>query len=166
MPKGKPFATLNRRNSKPAKFKKVRVTLDIIPKNLASENEKLHGQIRNFSDRLKEGGTIDLIARNVFLNNYSAVITVESGYLNDASMSDLVDGQFRVLGKVTKCIYDESESINLLRKTALSKMPQSILTGFTGVLDSLGDEQGFDVPRSERIVKGPAVQILPISIFA
>ena len=135
-------------------------------KNVASQNEKLHGQIQNFSNRLKEGGTIDLIARNVFLNEYSAVITVETGYLNDASMSDLVDGQFRVLGKVTKCIYDESGSINLLRKTALSKLPQSILTGFTGVLDSLGDEQGFDVPRSERIVKGPAVQILPISIFA
>ena len=97
-----------------------------------SDNQRIQQQIVGFSKRLKEGGTIDLIAENVVFEGCSAVITLETGFLNDPTMSDLVDGQFRVIGKVIKSIDNESESISLLRKTALSKISSPILADILG----------------------------------
>jgi len=90
--------------------------------------QKLRKQMKQFSDTLKAGSTIDLTSKSI-LTGHSAVITVEANYLNDPMMSDLVDGQFKVLGKVIRNVESESDSINLLRKTALSKMPESVLLG-------------------------------------
>ena len=135
-------------------------------RNRLSDNQRTLQQIAGFSKRLKEGGTIDLIAENVVFDGYGAVITLEAGFLNDPSMSDLVDGQFKVIGKVIKSIDNESESINLLRKTTLSKISSPILAGMLGKLDLIGGETGFNVPKPEWEVKGPAIQVLPIAIYA
>ena len=131
-----------------------------------SDNQRTQQQIVGFSNRLKEGGTIDLIAENVVFEGWSAVITLETGFLNDPTMSDLVDGQFRVIGKVIKSIDNESESISLLRKTALSKISSPILADILGKLDAIDVESGFNVPKPVWEVKGPAIQVLPIAIYA
>lgn len=94
--------------------------------NQMSENQKIRQQMIKFSDSLKAGNTIDLTSKSL-KTNYSAVITVETAFLNDPLMSDLVDGQFKVIGKVIKSVDDATDSINLLRKTALSKLPPSML---------------------------------------
>lgn len=131
-----------------------------------SDNQRIYQQIVGFSKRLKEGGTIDLIAEDVVYEGCSAVITLEAGFLNDSSMSDLVDGQFKVLGKVSNSIDNESDSINLLRKTALSKFPTPVLADMLGKLDLMGGATGFNVPKPEWEVRGPAIQVLPIAIYA
>lgn len=94
------------------------------------------------------------------------MITLETGFLNDPTMSDLVDGQFRVIGKVIKSIDNETESISLLRKTALSRISSPILADMLGKLDLMGGDTGFNVPRPEWEVRGPAIQVLPIAIYA
>ncbi len=118
-----------------------------------------------FSDALKAGSTIDLSSASLEAG-YTAVVTVETGFLNDPLMSDLVDGQFKIIGKVIKSVNDSSDSINLLRKTALSKMPSAIMLGALGHLSSLGSEQGFDIPELKLEIEGPAIQVLPIAIYA
>lgn len=81
-------------------------------------------------------------------------------------MSDLVDGQFKIIGKVIRSVSDSSDSINLLRKTALSKMPSALMLEALGHLSALGSEQGFGIPELTLEIKGPAIQILPIAIYA
>lgn len=134
-------------------------------KNQGSRYQKSKKQMEAFSESLKTGDTIDLTADNLD-TSHAAVITVETGFLNDPMMSDLVDGRFRVLGKVIRSIDNASESISLIRKTALSKMPPPLLMQVFGQLSSLGSEQGFDIPRLVWEVPGPAIQILPVAIYA
>lgn len=130
-----------------------------------SEYKRIRQQMVRFSDALKAGSTIDLSSISL-KGGYTAVVTVETGFLNDPLMSDLVDGQFKIIGKVIKSVSDSSESINLLRKTALSKMPSDTMLQAMTHLSSLGSEQGFGLPELKMEVDGPAIQVLPIAIYA
>lgn len=130
-----------------------------------TESQKMKQQMIRFSDSLKAGSTIDLSSVSIEFG-YTAVVTVETGFLNDPLMSDLVDGQFKVIGKVIKSVSDSSDSINLLRKTALSKMPPILMSDVLGHLSALGTVQGFDIPKLKVAIEGPAIQILPIAIYA
>lgn len=130
-----------------------------------SEYKKIKQQMVHFSDALKAGSTIDLSSTNLN-GRFTAVVTVETGFLNDPLMSDLVDGQFKVIGKVIRSVQDSSESINLLRKTALSKMPSDVMLQAMAQLSSLGSEKGFGIPELKMEVDGPAIQVLPIAIYA
>ena len=133
--------------------------------NQISENKKVKQQMTLFSDALKAGSTIDLTSKSLKAG-YTAVVTVETGFLNDPLMSDLVDGQFKVIGKVIRSVGDSSESISLLRKTALSKMPSHLIKEAFGHLSTLGSEQGFGIPELKLEINGPAIQVLPIAIYA
>lgn len=130
-----------------------------------SEYEKMKKQMSSLLESLKAGDTVDLTASDL-KTEHTAVVTVETSFLNDPMMSDLVDGQFKVIGKVVRSVTDKSQHINLLRKTALSKMPPQLLSQLFSSLESLNSEQGFDIPRLEWEVKGPAIQVLPIAIYA
>jgi len=133
--------------------------------NQSTDNKKVKNQIDAFRETLKTGNTIDLIAKEL-KTNYYAVITIESNYLNDPTMSDLVDGQFKILGKIIRNIKDNNTSISLIRKTALHKMPPYLLTNVLNAISQLGSEQGFAIPELVWEIKGPAIHILPLSIFA
>lgn len=79
-------------------------------------------------------------------------------------MSDIVDGQFTAIGKIVRVIDKEDErSISLLRKTALSMMPQETLRE---LFEGLSEIEEFQIPDLEWNIKGPIVQIIPIAIFA
>jgi hypothetical protein len=133
--------------------------------NQGSEYQKIQKQMMAFSETLKTGDTIDLTADNLS-TTHAAVITLETGYLNDPMMSDLVDGKFKVLGKVIRSLDSDAESISLIRKTALSKMPAPLLEQVFGQLATLGSEQGFGIPALTLEIPGPAIQILPVAIYA
>ena len=108
---------------------------------------------------------MDLVVRNVN-GNLSVVITLEVGFLNDPRLSDLVDGRFRVLGKVINAIEDKSDSISLLRDTILNMVARSFFDNLSHLSEQLNSQQGFDIPDLHWKVEGPAIHILPIAIFA
>ena len=145
-------------NTTPAKRSRKSQTKDV------GSNEVLK-MLKGLLELLKAGDTVDLVGIGIN-GNFSAVITLETGYLNDPMMSDLVDGQFKVLGVIVKSIHDESDSINLLRKTAFSKLPPDVMGGFFETLKNLRDEHEFDISPLGIEVKGPTIQILPVAIFA
>ncbi len=129
------------------------------------DHKKIKSQMEAFCNNLRAGNTIDLTAAGL-KNEYSAVITLETVFLNDATMSDVVDGKFQVAGKVIRAITDNSESISLIRKTALSKLPMGTLSEAFGGVSALATEQGFDIPDLTWEIKGPAIQVIPIAIYA
>ena len=137
----------------------------VAPKSQESEYSAVKRQMERLSESIKAGESIDLTAPNI-RDSYSAVITLETSYLNDPGMADVVDGQFRVLGKVVRRVHDESESISLLRKTAISKMPPKQLESIFGELQSLSTTEDFDLPQISWDVHGPAIQVIPIAIYA
>ena len=131
----------------------------------SDENTKLlQYQINSFSENLASGNTIDLVAQ--FENKkLSAVVTLDKSFLNDPQMSDLVDGQFRILGKVTRKISTSAESISLLRNSALRIIGESTMGELISAFDNLEDSE-FNIPEVKYEVCGPAIQVIPIAIYA
>jgi hypothetical protein len=76
-----------------------------------------------------------------------------------------VDGTFRVVGKVTRVIAEEQGAISLNRKTALGRLPQSIMAQFKEALRQ-PELEGFSLPEFEWEIPGPVIQVLPIAISA
>ena len=132
-------------------------------KSKPNETVALAKQLCSLSESLKEGGSRDLIARNLD-ENYQAVLTVEEQFLNDVTMSDLVDGTFTVLGKVVRVIADGEQSINLLRKTPLAHTPE-IMSQLMAAFNTI-DENTFSMPTMQTDISGPAIQVLPVAIFS
>jgi len=132
-------------------------------KSKPSEMAILAKQLGSLSDSLKEGGSRDLIADDITAE-YQAVLTVEEKYLNDITMSDIVDGKFKVLGKVVRAVESNEGSISLLRKTPLEHTPeimQQLLKAFQDL-----DEGVFTMPEMQTEVEGPVIQVLPIAIYS
>ena len=130
----------------------------------SNEFKKMRQQMSQFSDSLKAGNTTDLTVEKL-ASGHRALVTVETNFLNDPLMSDLVDGRFKVLGKIIKSV-DNNQTISLLRKTALSKMPSPVLLQAFEKMGELGSTQGFNIPEIKWEIDGPAIQIIPIAIYA
>lgn len=134
-------------------------------KKESSSNIKIKNQVSSFSESLKAGNSVDLTSGKLKCG-YKAIVTIEIQYLNDPLMSDLVDGTFHVLGKITNVVPDSSETISLIRKTAMSKMPTDLLKDAFGGFSATANDQGFGLPELEYEIQGPVLQIIPIAIFS
>ena len=122
-------------------------------------------QIATLTETLKSGGTLDLITPPL-LSSYRCVVTLESQYLNDPSMSDLVEGTLQVIGKVIRVVGKDQGSVSLMRKTALGQMPKATLEGAFSQLEGLSETEGFRFPALTWEISGPVIQLLPVAIFA
>jgi hypothetical protein len=127
-------------------------------------NKLIKKQMEQFLENLKTGDTVDIVSDKLNCG-YKVVITLEREFLNEPTMSDLVDGQFNVVGKIIRVIENENDSINLIRKTAISAMPEKLLNETFSHLSALSVDHGFNIPSLELKIKGPVIQVLPIAIF-
>jgi hypothetical protein len=128
-------------------------------------NEKLLKQFELLVTQLKLEGSLDLIGENVGDEIFKAVLTIDRDYLNDPSLSDIVDGEFFILGKTIKIIKAKNEGINLLRKTSLSNVSQSMLEQLFSGFQNLG-QHGLKDTHVITNINGPVLQIIPIAIYA
>lgn len=134
-------------------------------KGQQSEATKLKSQMDKFTESLKAGETIDMVS-DTSAWKYKAVVTLEEEYLNDPTMSDLVDGQFHVVGKVTRVISDSEHSINLLRKTSISALNKQLLETAFAQFSQVASSGSIEIPKIEWEIRGPVIQVIPIAIFA
>lgn len=134
-------------------------------KNKSLENRKVLGQIKALSDNLKNGNMMDLICTMKGNVNLKAVLPVYIDYFVNNNMNEIIDGEYRVLGKITKVISAQSaQSINLLRNTSFSLLQKSIVTQLIGSFNS-GEDNGLRYQEIITEIAGPAIQIIPIAIF-
>lgn len=134
-------------------------------KQAKRENERILEQLSAFLDKLKTGDTIDIIAEGI-AGEFRAVVTLETEYLNDPTMADLVEGKFMVVGKVIRTVADADGAISLIRKSALTVMPKSVLEDVMRSFQQLSDKEGFNLPNLNWELPGPAFQVIPIAMFA
>jgi hypothetical protein len=120
-------------------------------------------QVEAFSKALKINDTIDFLSVEE-QTNIKIVITCDQSFFINNNANRVVDGRYRILGKVVHCINDTSESISLLRTTSLNRFNKNILdqmfAGFSGA-----ESSGIDLPEIITEISGPCVQIVPICIF-
>lgn len=125
------------------------------------ENETVK-QIKSFADELKHSGTIDFILSDAA---GTVVLSAQEQYLSNDNISEIIGGHFKVLGKVIAICKDETENIDLLRKTTLSILPIDLLTElFSGFQND--DTKQFNLPELKTQISGPAVIVIPVAIYA
>lgn len=130
--------------------------------NQKQQENKTLNQIKLFADELKHSGTIDFILSD---QKGIAVLSAQEQYLSNDNVSEIIGGRFKVLGKVISICKDETEEINLLRKTSLSILSEGVLTEmFSGLKNS--DMDQFNLPELKTRISGPAVIVIPVAIYA
>ncbi|MDE0291389.1 MAG: hypothetical protein OXK19_02580 [Candidatus Dadabacteria bacterium] len=129
-------------------------------KNKQNEYSDLKKQMELFKSAVTAEGSQDFIAE---MHSLRVVLTTEQDYFIDPSMNDIIDGTFRVFGKITRVVSDDTEGISLLRNTALGR--------FGGIVEQLGPviesmkDSGFS-GSLETYISGPTMQVIPIAIFS
>lgn len=135
------------------------------PKSPISTDTNTFELVNDFLEQLNSSGTIDLIGTAVTEKYINVVILIDRTFLGDSSLSSLVDGEYTVLGKVTRNIsIGDEEKIDLLRNNALGKMQAE---GLSPLVDSFKNANQFGIKLPEIIteIEGPALQVIPIAIF-
>lgn len=130
--------------------------------NQQQQNQAMVKQIQSFSDELKHSGTVDFILSD---EKGTAVLSVQEQYLSNDNISEILGGRFKELGKVISICKDESESINLLRKTTLSILPEKMLGELFSGFENNGLRQ-YNLPELITEIAGPAVIVIPVAIYA
>jgi len=134
-------------------------------KQAKKDNVRILKQMGTFREKLVEGESIDVVAQGI-PGGYQAVVTLETGYLNDPTLADLADGTFTVVGKVTKLVPAGNSGISLLRRSSLTVMPPGIFEQMMESLAELSAQESFNLPSPDLEVPGPAMQVIPMAIFA
>ena len=93
------------------------------------------------------------------------MLSVQEQYLSNDNISEILGGRFKVLGKVISICKDGSESINLLRKTTLSILPENMLSEMFSGFGNNGLKQ-YNLPELITEIEGPAVIVIPVAIYA
>lgn len=125
------------------------------------ENE-IVTQIKSFADELKHSGTIDFILSD---DVGTVVLSAQEQYLSNDNISEILGGHFKVLGKVIAICKDETENVDLLRKTTLSIFQIDQITEIFSGFQNSGIKQ-FNLPELKTQIPGPAVIVIPVAIYA
>lgn len=119
-------------------------------------------QIQAFASELKYSGTIDFILADT---KGTAVLSAQEQYLANDNVSEIIGGHFKVLGKVISICKDNTDEIDLLRKTSLSILSEEFLDEMFSGFQTL-DEKQLHLPELITKIAGPAVIVIPIAIYA
>lgn len=139
-------------------------------KKIKSDNEKVFEQMEILYKDLIKTNTMDLIVNIEDDNNTKVLLSTQLNYFIDGFESDLVDGHYRILGKVIK-IAKKEEAINLFRKTSFKIFENTVInTLIEGLNHSIGDNEsgmgGIKIPKIISEVEGPCMIIIPVAIYA
>lgn len=129
-------------------------------------NELIMRQMDGMLKALTESNSIELVAEILGNSATKAVLSAELDYFNDRSASEIIDGEFRVLGKIVRVVKPGSgETINLLRKTSFGRFQRKIFDELANAFVG-AEEVGIKFPELTTEIEGPALQVIPIAIFA
>lgn len=131
-------------------------------KNNNQEQKKIERQISSLLEELTVSGTVDFILKNA---DSTFVLSAQEQYLTNDNISELIGGEFKVLGKVIKVTTESDNSINLLRKTVLNSLDDDSLKEIQDSFAKSGLEN-YNFPPIVTTIKHPAAIIIPIAIYA
>lgn len=130
-----------------------------------SEARQVVSRLESLLAILQVGRSVDLISR-VPAEGYAIIVTVDSQYVTDPRMMDLVDGTYRVVGKVVTAVRDGDSKISLIRHSALSVLPTATLQAAFGGIATVNARDGFKLPHLVWEICAPYIHVIPIAIFA
>lgn len=128
-----------------------------------NENKKVIGQMKAFSNSLKENGMFDLICETEGRFSFSSVLPVYMNYFFNENLNEIMEGEFRVLGKVTK-VSKKEEKINLLRNTSFTLLSETYLQEMLEAFNSENNDV-ISMGEMKTSISSPALLIIPLAIY-
>jgi hypothetical protein len=97
---------------------------------------------------------------------YRAVVTLFDDFLRDRSMAELLNREFRVLGKVARHIpVGSSETVDLLASSGVAGFPPELLSQLSGMMGQLSTDSGAQLQTPSTTIDPPVIEIVPIAIY-
>lgn len=135
------------------------------PKEPKSQDTPIYQQMDILRTALTQFDSLEMIGEMLDASPARSVLSTNLEYFNDKDASEIIDGEFRVLGKVVRVIHPNSGStINLLRKTAFGRFNSELFDELSDALSDAGDA-GIELPDFITEIEGPAIQVMPVAIF-
>lgn len=114
---------------------------------------------------LNQSNSIELIGELLDAPEVRAVLTARPDFFSQGSTAEIIDGEFRILGKVTRVVASDSgETINLLRKTAFGRFDRRLFDQLSQALVGM-ETVGLRSAKLVTEIQGPALLVIPIAIF-
>lgn len=97
--------------------------------------------------------------------DYTAVATIFEDFLRDRSMAELLNREFRVLGKIARHLpRDSAEGVDLLASSGIAGFPPEMLTAMTGAIGQMSGS-GAQVDSPSTTIDPPVIEIIPVAIY-
>ena len=126
------------------------------------ENKKFNSQMSVLISGLQTDGKKDIICQT---ESMEIVMPTDENYFLNKNMSELTDGNYRILGKVTKICVNDDEAISLLRNTAFSKLKLDRMKEFQDLFKDPALSSIVDQKDIKTVIKAPTLMVIPIAIF-
>lgn len=110
---------------------------------------------------LQADGKKDIICE---ANNVSIVLPTDENYFLNNNMSEVTDGNYKILGKVIQICVDSGE-ISLLRNTVFSKLQLDKLEQFKSAFSDPSLSQFVGKDGIKTVISSPVIMIIPIAIY-
>lgn len=136
------------------------------PQNPQTAQLKAMGEfIHRLTEDVEREGTSTVLVEGQS-SDYRAVVTLFDDYLRDRSMAEILNREFRVLGKIARHLPPgSSESVDLLASSGVAGFPPELLSQLTSSIDDMANTSGMQIARPAMTVDPPAIEIVPIAIY-
>jgi hypothetical protein len=128
------------------------------------DNEALQGLqlMKRIREDLAQSKVLDMIMIPSAIENLTMVISLAQEFLPDGSVDNLLSGDYSVLGKVTRVV-EGDDDINPYQRTVFRLLDSDTLDA---VFAGIQQEGVFTLPDHPSHIKAPALQLLPMAIYA
>lgn len=124
-------------------------------------DSKLNSQIDGLIKGLQADGKRDIICEAYGI---SVVLPTDENYFLNNNMSEVTDGNYRILGKVVQIYKDEGE-ISLLRNTVFSKLQLDKMKEFQDLFNDPSLSQFVGEGGIKTVISAPVIMLIPIAIY-
>jgi hypothetical protein len=95
-----------------------------------------------------------------------AVVTLYEDFLRDRSMAELLNREFRVLGKTARHLPKGSpESVDLIALSGIAGFSPELLAQLTGTMREMSNSGVAQIAAPVTEIKPPVIEIVPIAIY-
>ena len=124
-------------------------------------NNKFNTQIDALIKGLQADGKKDIICE---ADGMSIVLPTDENYFLNNNMSEVTDGNYKILGKVIRICMDDGE-ISLLRNTVFSKLQLDKMREFQEMFSNPSLSQFVGDGGIKTVISKPVIMIIPIAIY-
>lgn len=124
--------------------------------------------MEDFLKGITPNNSMQLIGTVTLAPTIRAIISTKPDFFLDKDITEALDGEFRILGKITKVIKEGDNPINLLNRTSFSLLNAQVFDQLIATFKNAGNDETMkmlNLPELELEISPPALQLIPIAIF-